>query len=170
MQRTGGDFGVGDRYPAGKSGGMGASDTVEFTAAVGHDEAEIAALLAAADLPHSDIGAHWANFIVARAEARIVGVVGAEVHGADGLLRSLAVAAAWRGRGLGRQLVQRLRVAQPAVRRWWVLTTTAESFFAELRFGRVERRLAPAAIAATEEFRTLCPSTAVCLVRREAGP
>lgn len=148
---------------------MSSSDEIAVRAATAADLPQIAALLAACALPYTDIAPHLANFLVARADGALLGVIGAEVHGEDALLRSLAVAPAARGHGLGRRLVQQLRVSRPAVRRWWLLTTTAETFFAELRFGKVERRLAPPAIAATEEFRTLCPASAVCMVRREGA-
>ena len=87
------------------------------------------------------------------------------------MLRSLVVAEAWRGRGLGDALVRRLEAAAQAwgVRRWWLLTTTAEAFFLKRGFRLTPRAEAPAAIAATAEFRGLCPSIAVCLSRERRG-
>jgi amino-acid N-acetyltransferase len=44
-----------------------------------------------------------------------------------------------------------------------VLTTTAERFCAARGFERIDRGDVPGPIAATAEFRTLCPASAVCL-------
>jgi N-acetylglutamate synthase-like GNAT family acetyltransferase len=44
-----------------------------------------------------------------------------------------------------------------------LLTETAESFFGRLGYGVIERDRAPSAVASSAEFRTLCPSTAVCM-------
>jgi N-acetylglutamate synthase-like GNAT family acetyltransferase len=97
----------------------------------------------------------------------VIGAVGAQVDGPDALMRSLVVAPAWRGAGVGSALVRRLEAAAAAwgVERWWLLTTTAEKFFASRGFRAVPRSAAPAAIAATDEFVGLCPSVAVCLTR-----
>jgi amino-acid N-acetyltransferase len=97
----------------------------------------------------------------------VIGAVGAEVCGDEALLRSLAVAPAERGAGIGGELVEAIERAGGGwgVRRWWLLTTTAEAFFAKRGFQVVARDRAPAAIAATREFRELCPSAAVCMTR-----
>jgi arsenate reductase len=57
--------------------------TLTFAGAAEHRE-QIAALLAAAKLPHEDIDAHLADFLVAVDGARVVGVVGLERLGAAG--------------------------------------------------------------------------------------
>jgi amino-acid N-acetyltransferase len=90
------------------------------------------------------------------------------------LLRSLVVAPAHRGRGLGDGLVRRLEraAADWGVERFWLLTTTAKTFFARRGFRVTPRADAPAEIAATHEFKSLCPSTATCMTRArtEAKP
>ncbi|MBI5381152.1 MAG: GNAT family N-acetyltransferase [Opitutae bacterium] len=131
------------------------------------DAAAIAALLAAADLPHTDIAPHLGNFLVAWTGETAVGAVGLEVHGSDALLRSLVVAPELRGRGLGDNLAETIvaRARGLGVTRLFLLTTTAERFFARRGFAVVARRIVPAAIAATAEFRGLCPATAVCMAR-----
>jgi len=145
------------------------------TGATSADVNGISRLLSEAGLPHEDFAEHVArgHFFVARDErGEIVGAVGAELCGPDALLRSLVVAPARRGAGLGEKLVARLDQAANAwgVQRWWLLTTTAEEFFGQRGFRVTPRGEAPAAIAATREFRELCPSVAVCLSRESRSP
>lgn len=131
------------------------------------DAQDIAALLRAAGLPHEDFAAHLTNFLVARQAGAVVGAIGYERHGADALLRSLVVAPGQRSRGLGDRLVRELaaRARAAGVRRFFLLTTTAEGFFAARGFARIERATVPRDVAATEEFRSLCPASAVCMTR-----
>ncbi|MGR8918854.1 MAG: hypothetical protein ACU85V_04495, partial [Gammaproteobacteria bacterium] len=46
-----------------------------------------------------------------------------------------------------------------------LLTETAAAFFEHLGYSRAPRAAAPATIAATAEFASLCPDTAVCMRR-----
>ncbi|MFL5262940.1 MAG: arsenic resistance N-acetyltransferase ArsN2 [Anaeromyxobacteraceae bacterium] len=134
----------------------------------GPDDLEaVAALLARCGLPHVDIGPHLAHFTVAREDGRIVGVIGVEVHGRDGLMRSLAVAPEHRGRGVARRLYATLlsRARGLGITRLYLLTATAQSWFRLLGFRSVLRDEVPDGIRGTEQYRTLCPSTAACMVR-----
>lgn len=127
---------------------------------------EVAALLAACGLPHEDLtDAHLAGFTGARDGGRLVGVAGVERYGAAGLLRSVAVAASHQGRGLGGRLVDaaEAHARQQGVETLYLLTTTAEAFFARRGYARADRGAAPEAIRGTAEFAALCPSTAVCM-------
>jgi amino-acid N-acetyltransferase len=145
-----------------------------ITPATAADAPAIAALLRAADLPHEDFAPHLAHFLVARSGGAVVGAIGLEVYAPDGLLRSLVVALAQRGAGLGDALVRQLAQAAAGwgVERFWLLTTTAEKFFAARGFRVTPRAEAPAAIAGTHEFKTLCPVSAICMARArtEAKP
>jgi amino-acid N-acetyltransferase len=147
---------------------------IEIAAARLDDGPAIAALLHEAGLPHGDIGPHLGYFLVAReAGGALVGAIGAEVHAPDALLRSLIVAPSQRGKGLGGELVRRLEAAAAAwgVQRWWLLTTTAESFFGVRGFVVADRTGAPAAIRGTRQFSGGCSAGAVCLTReRRRGP
>jgi amino-acid N-acetyltransferase len=63
-------------------------------------------LLTGCNLPVSDLDdGHFEHFFGCGAEGEPKGVVGVELHGELGLLRSLAVDAAVRGRGCGSRLV-----------------------------------------------------------------
>jgi amino-acid N-acetyltransferase len=80
------------------------------------------------------------------------------------------VAPGVRGQGLGGRLAEELqrRGAAWGVRRWWLLTTTAEAFFAARGFRVVQRGAAPEAIRATGQFSGGCGSSAVCMTRESA--
>ncbi|HUR60048.1 MAG TPA: arsenic resistance N-acetyltransferase ArsN2 [Opitutaceae bacterium] len=151
---------------------MPTPSTPAISPATPADVPAIAALLRAGGLPHEDFAAHLAHFLVARDPGgAVIGAIGAEVRGSDALLRSLVVTSAARGTGLGSRLVAELECQAGGwgVARWWLLTTTAEMFFLKRGFHAAARTAAPAAIAATEEFRGLCPSAAICLTRERKG-
>ena len=134
------------------------------------DTPAVVALLTAADLPTQDMDDNLlSGFLVARDEhGELVGAVGLEVHGADGLLRSLVVAPAARGSGLGAELVAAVESAActHGVRTLFLLTTTAPDFFPRVGYEVGDRSRVPPAIAATTEFATICPSSAVMLSKR----
>lgn len=122
--------------------------------------AEVAELLQHCGLPVSDIGrASDVILFGRRAAGRLVGVVGLEFHGTVGLLRSLAVVACERRNGLGEALLAHAERAasKRGVRRLYLLTTTAAVFFERRGYVPTERSNAPAAIAGTAEFSSLCP-------------
>lgn len=107
------------------------------------------------------------NFFGCGAAEAPQGVVGVELHGADALLRSLAVAPAARGRGCGGALVKRAErhASEQGARRIYLLTTTAADFFAQLGYKRMDRDEAPESIRATSEFSTLCPVSSVLMLK-----
>ena len=90
-----------------------------------------------------------------------------QARGDAGLLRSLAVAADRRGGGLATRLVDALeaRARTLGIRTLYLLTTTAEAFFARRGYAPADRATVPDAILATEEFRGICPSTAACMAK-----
>jgi amino-acid N-acetyltransferase len=83
------------------------------------------------------------------------------------LLRSLAVAPAWQGQGLGSALVAHAEQAarQRGIAALYLLTPTAEAFFARRGYVRLPREAAPSVLRQTTEFASLCPASAVCLTR-----
>lgn len=132
------------------------------------DLAGIRRLLDTEHLPSIDITEDaLEHFLVYRDETGVVGGVGLERYGEVALLRSLAVARKQMGRGLGRRLVVAAEklAAELNVRSIYLLTTTAESFFEHLGFRRMPRQDVPLAIRNTREFSSLCPATAVMMVK-----
>ena len=96
-----------------------------------------------------------------------VGYGGIEIHGGDGLLRSVVALRGSRGRGHGTAMVAWLarEAARRGVRRLYLLTTDAAGFFERCGFTRVDRQAVSAAIARTEQFSALCPPSAVSMMR-----
>lgn len=129
------------------------------------DLGAIGALLEQDGLPASDLGASRPQFLAACVGAELVGAGALEHCGEAALLRSLVVAPSWRGRGLGHRLVKSLeRQARAAgVRDLVLLTQTAQAFFARLDYQVIQRKQAPRAVQASQEFRALCPESAVCM-------
>lgn len=127
------------------------------------DIAGIEQLLVASNLPTVDIADARCSFIVAEHDQQIVGVVGLEVCCDQyALLRSTAVAEAWRGHGVGRRLVERA-IAEAEVRGFralYLLTTTAEGYFPSFGFVPTTRDDVPAPVRNTTEFKEACPASA----------
>jgi N-acetylglutamate synthase-like GNAT family acetyltransferase len=142
--------------------------TFSYEPATAADLAAIRALLAEAHLPIDDLGLPHQRFIVARNGANVVGCIGLERYGDDALLRSLAVAPARRGAGIGKGLhAEALAEARRGgVAALYLLTNTAEGLFSRFGFSRIARAAVPAAVAGSPEFRSLCPASAVCMVKR----
>jgi amino-acid N-acetyltransferase len=125
-------------------------------------------LLQGCGLPHVDIQRHLSGLIIAKQGDRLVGTVALEPYAGTALLRSLAVIESHRNRGLGSELLSRI-VAHARTKRiedLFLLTTTAQDFFLKHGFEVVPRNEVPDEIAGTEEFRSLCPSTAACMRKR----
>jgi len=126
-------------------------------------------LLGEAKLPASDLTeAHLQHFLVHGTDEAPDAVVGLELYPPIALLRSLAVASNVRGRGLGRALLADAeRYARShEVKDLYLLTTTAERFFARAGYECVARESAPPAIRETQEFSTLCSASAVFMRKR----
>jgi amino-acid N-acetyltransferase len=120
-------------------------------------------LLLASDLPVDDLGPQRLDgFLIAEDDDVTVGLIGLEVLGTVGLLRSLVVAKDARSSGLGGKLVGALESAAEAagITELWLLTIDAQRFFQRHNFEIVDRTAAPDEIRQTDEFSALCPGTA----------
>jgi amino-acid N-acetyltransferase len=126
-----------------------------------------ARLLADYGLPVCDLADPAVALFTAGAPLAPDGVVGLEMHGEHGLLRSLAVRRGATGRGVGRALVAHVETVAQArgAHGLWLLTETADAFFARLGWISVARNTAPPSIAASRQFAGLCPATATCMRR-----
>jgi amino-acid N-acetyltransferase len=130
--------------------------------------ASVLPLLAAARLPTEDLTeAHCECFFFSGSPQAPTGLVGLELYGDDALLRSLVVSDGRRGAGEGSALLRHAESEARArgVRTLYLLTTTAEGFFARQGYVRVSRDAAPEAIRATREFSGICPASSAFMAR-----
>ncbi|MGO8996031.1 MAG: arsenic resistance N-acetyltransferase ArsN2 [Polyangiaceae bacterium] len=133
------------------------------------DLAAVAAMVGALDLPTDGIADQFPHaYAKATRDGLIVGCAGLEAYGKAGLLRSVAVSASLQRDGIGRRLVaDRVAHARGAgLDAVYLLTTTAADYFPRLGFVPCERGSVPAALAASPEFASVCPTSAKCLVLR----
>src|SRR5688572_23652722 len=130
--------------------------------------AAVKALLTASGLPTEDLTErHCEHFFLAGSREAPSGVVGLEMFDDVALLRSLVVAPDNRSSGLGSALVRHAEVAARAngALTIYLLTTTAEAFFASRGYVHASRETAPPAIRATREFAGLCPASSAFMKR-----
>ena len=155
-------------FPQGPDADLMTGSRLALEAATGDGLATVERLLARNDLPAADVRDGPARFFLGVVDGERVGAGGLETPGAAGLLRSVVVAAPYRGRGYGHALCDRLeaRARQTGVEDLYLLTTTAAPFFADRGFARVDRDGVPAPVRATSEFADLCPDTAVAMRKR----
>lgn len=131
-----------------------------------YDHLPILNLLASADLPIAGVREWLDSFFIAEAGDCLVGIAGLEIHGTEGNLRSVAVNETRRGNGIGKMLtdgvIEHARAC--GLRRLFLLTTTADEYFASHGFRRICREAASTDIQNSVEFREACPTSAVAMV------
>jgi amino-acid N-acetyltransferase len=122
-------------------------------------------LLDRSDLPRDGLADHLGLALVAREGERVVGSAAVERYGDAGLLRSVAVDPAYRGQGLGAQLVgAALDLArQEGVKTVYLLTTSAPDYFPRFGFHLVTRDDVAPAVRQSVEFTSACPASALVM-------
>jgi amino-acid N-acetyltransferase len=131
-------------------------------------EASVKRLLNAANLNSSDLTPeHMKQFFGTGAKENLDGVVGLELFGTIGLLRSLAVVSSRRRTGLGSRLVAQAEdyARNHGIKSLYLLTDTAEAFFTHRGYRRLGRDEAPHAIRETREFSEICPVSSVFMIK-----
>jgi amino-acid N-acetyltransferase len=133
----------------------------------GHDLAPALELLRRSDLPEKGVADAFGHYFVVHDDMQLVGLAGLEIHGEDGLLRSVVVAPDYRGQGLAGALVAAVveRARRLRLGALYLLTTTARDYFGRQGFADCPRDEAPAAIRASWEFTTGCPTTSAFMRR-----
>lgn len=128
--------------------------------------AALEAELAAAGLPITDLDADGAQYYAfGDQEDEPLAFLGLICFGDEGLLRSLVVPNALRGQSHGSRALDAMaqQTRKQAIRRLWLLTTDADRYFIRQGFRVVRRKDAPAVIAASQQFSTTCPDSAVLM-------
>lgn len=133
-----------------------------------HDYPAIRELLLQAQLPLDGVKEHLNNFLVLAIDGELCGTVGLEIYGDRALLRSLAVRQGLRGKGFGIQLYQGIieRARDRRLSEIYLLTETAEKFFARQGFEKISREAVDKRVKTSLEFQTACPASAACMRMR----
>jgi amino-acid N-acetyltransferase len=129
------------------------------------DIGEIEDLLKSSGLPVEGARAHMDHFFLALADGSLVGVIGLELYGKEGLLRSLAVQESQRSKGVGSALYLRLieEARSLGVSRLVLLTTSAGAYFSDRGFREVGRDTIKGALRHSAEFTGACPESALLM-------
>lgn len=121
--------------------------------------------LQSSQLVYLDLHPELPNFFKLSADGEVIGCIGLETFGQFGLLRSMWVAPIHRKRGWAKLLVSHLEnyALSLHLSHLYLLTETAESFFNQLGYRRIDRVLAPEALKDSWEFKSGCPDSAVMM-------
>lgn len=141
---------------------------ISYVSAVPSELGEVRRILRSAELPHADLTpASLETFLCAKSDSCLIGVAGLETFGTIAMVRSLAVEAAFRGRGIGSELLLRIESLARNLRvdDLYALTLTIEQLLLRREYRGLPRADAPQAIQDTPEFRGLCPDSAALLVK-----
>nr|WP_199563236.1 arsenic resistance N-acetyltransferase ArsN2 [Runella aurantiaca] len=145
---------------------------IEIRLAQPADYESVVSLLKSVGLPTEDLNAKLPDFLLAFANEKLVGSAGVEVNGTVGLLRSVAVQEDFRNYKIGGRLVNDLskQVRLKGVKDLYLITTTADGYFEKQGYERVERENVPAEITQSQQFSSLCPSSAVVMKKSIEKP
>jgi N-acetylglutamate synthase-like GNAT family acetyltransferase len=143
-------------------------DNLIYRFASQKDIPAIVELLHSSSLPYGDIDRHIKNFLVAIRDDILIGVIGLEITGESALLRSFAVNKSEQSKGIGLVLLNKLisLALLNNIKTLYLLTTTAEDYFSNYGFIKIRRETVPEVISNTKEFSSICPSSAVCMMKK----
>ncbi len=127
---------------------------ISVRAAQHGDRRSVERLLTSVNLTAAGVGRQLHRFLVVEDAVEIVACAGLETYGHCALLRSVAVHANYRHRGLATSLVTQLfdQARLEGVQRIYLLTTTAEAYFRRLGFAVMARERVDPAVQQSAEF------------------
>ncbi len=126
---------------------------------------DIAAILSAQNLPVEDLPEVLNNFLQAKENGKIIGVIGLEIYGTYGLLRSLVVIPEYRNKGIAVKLLEQLEslAALKGLTTLYLLTETAPEYFSRQLFQKITRDEVPDEVKQSSEFSHVCPVSAIVM-------
>lgn len=138
-----------------------------FKKAVKQDFDLICNLLKKNSLPYDDVKKKLDSmFIVFNTKCDdVIGIAGVEFFKDCAFLRSIVVNDKFRKKGFGKNIINELfdYIRLRGHSEIYLLTMTAERFFSKLGFETIKRENTPKVIQETEQFKHLCPDSAICM-------
>lgn len=143
------------------------TETISIRAATAADFQPICALLETSKLPTIDLNPSLPSFFIAEQAGKVAGVMGMDRYEKFGLLRSAATAAEYRNLGIAGALVEKVEQAARSqqLTSLYLITNTAEAWFARKGFTKIDRSEVPAVVLQSEEFNGLCPSSSTIMAK-----
>ncbi len=128
---------------------------------------QVISLLQQHKLPVSDIDGDKILYLLRDGE-EAVGTVGLEMFEDCALLRSVSVIKEKQGKGYGKFMNDAIEqyVKDAGVSCLYLLTTTAKDFFDKQGYCVIKRDDAPEGVKQSQEFTSLCPSSAVVMKKK----
>ncbi|MCH8126653.1 GNAT family N-acetyltransferase [candidate division KSB1 bacterium] len=144
---------------------MNSTKTYNIQPAVIEDYHGIQSLLGSVNLPIEGVQEHFNHFITLYEGEKLVGLVGLEIYEDKAILRSLAVNRNRQGEGYGRLLTDKIiqQAHSEGISELYLLTETAETFFARFGFETISRDLVDRKVKTAIQFQYLCPVSAPCM-------
>jgi amino-acid N-acetyltransferase len=126
---------------------------------------DIITLLSSEKLPAGDLPATLENFLMAVQDDELIGVIGLEIYGNYGLLRSLAVKPAFRSQNIAGKLIVQIETlaASKGLKAIFLLTETATDYFARKGYEKITRNGVPEEVQQSSEFSHVCPQSAIAM-------
>jgi amino-acid N-acetyltransferase len=123
---------------------------------------DIITLLSSEKLPAGDLPATLENFLMAVQDDELIGVIGLEIYGNYGLLRSLAVKPTFRNQNIAGKLIAQIETlaVSKGLKAIFLLTETATDYFARKGYEKITRNDVPEEVQQSSEFSHVCPQSA----------
>lgn len=133
--------------------------------AAGQKRSELIQLLESQKLPFEDLPTGLNNFYAAVEDDQVVGLIGMELYGSYGLLRSMVVHPEFRNRQIAENLVRQIeeKAASAGIVSMFLLTETAENYFSRKGYEKISREEVPADVKSSSEFSHVCPVSATVM-------
>ncbi|WP_291857057.1 arsenic resistance N-acetyltransferase ArsN2 [Marinilabilia sp.] len=130
------------------------------------DQNGVIALLKENDLPFEDLNFKKHKFRLKMESDEVIAVCAIEEYGKYGLLRSFSVRKDLQGKGIGKSLYEEVLCScrNEGINALFLMTTTASGFFEKLGWSEIWRQAVPGDVRQSEEFKSLCPQSAVCMM------
>ncbi|MGM4986635.1 arsenic resistance N-acetyltransferase ArsN2 [Rhizobium sp. 11_C7_N12_5] len=131
------------------------------------DDESLRAALSGAGLPIDDLTDAGRSFFRFSRDGETVGFGGLELYGEAALLRSIVVLSDRQGFGFGHAITLGLlnQAHRTGAGAAYLLTESTAPFFQSLGFRPIARDEAPSEILTTRQAASLCPASAVLMVR-----
>ncbi len=144
---------------------MNPIQTYHIQPAVLEDYPGIQTLLKSVSLPIEGVREHLDRFLTLQEGEELVGVVGLEIYEDKAILRSLVVNRNRQGEGYGRMLTDKIiqQARSEKILEIYLLTETAETFFARFGFETISRGLVDNKVKNSIQFQHLCPESVPCM-------